>query len=140
MSYHETIIRVRFNEIDSYRIAWHGHYVSWMEEGRNDLAGRFGLDAEQIAGAGYLAPVVALDLKFKRTIRFGEELRIRTALRPTKTATLDFTSSIIGGDGSLSASGRTLHVLTTLTGELVYQMPQLLVDRLRLLQTYLGAA
>ena len=45
MRYHETKITVRFNEIDAYRVAWHGHYVAWMEIGRNALAGRFDLDA-----------------------------------------------------------------------------------------------
>ena len=30
MRYHETGITVRFNEIDAYRVAWHGHYVAWI--------------------------------------------------------------------------------------------------------------
>ena len=30
VNYHETRIKVRFNEVDAYRIAWHGHYVAWM--------------------------------------------------------------------------------------------------------------
>jgi len=60
MGYHETGITVRFNEIDAYRVAWHGHYVAWIEIGRTSLAGQFGLDPDQLSAAGFLGPVVDL--------------------------------------------------------------------------------
>ena len=132
------MIKVRFNEVDSYQVAWHGHYVAWMEAGRNDLAGRFGIDAAQIASAGYLAPVVALELKFIRPARFGEELRVRTTLRRTETATLDFVCRIIGEDGRLSAAGKTVHALTDRDGVLQYALPPVIAGRLQELQSFLG--
>lgn len=137
-NYHETRIRVRFNEVDAYRIAWHGHYVAWMEEARNELAGRFGLDAAQIAAAGFQAPVVALELKFLRPARFGEELRVRTTLLPRQTATLVFLSDIIGGDGRLSACGRTVHALTDDEGALQYALPDPIAQRVAELLGFLG--
>src|SRR5271157_3166853 len=103
MNFHETAITVRFNEIDAYQVAWHGHYVAWMEVGRNDLAGRFGLNADDIAAEGFLAPVVVLELKFLRPTRFDDELRIRTSLKRMETATLEFVCAIIGPDGKKCA-------------------------------------
>ena len=50
--------------------------------GRNDLAGRFDLNAVQIAAAGFLAPVVALEVKFKKPLRFAEEARVLTTHSP----------------------------------------------------------
>ena len=138
MNYHETLIRVRFNEVDSYQVAWHGHYVAWMEEARNELAGRFGVDAAQIAAAGFRAPVVALDLKFLRPARFGEELKLRTTLVPKPTATLEFICQIFGEDGGLSASGRTVHALTDADGVLQYTLPQPIAQRLALLLGSMG--
>jgi len=70
MKFHETHLQVRFNEIDAYNVAWHGHYVAWMEVGRNDLAGRFGMDARQLAELGYLGPVVSLEVKYLSPARF----------------------------------------------------------------------
>ena len=136
--YHETRIRVRFNEVDAYRIAWHGHFVAWMEEARNDLAGRFGIDAAQIAAAGYLAPVVALEVKYLRPVRFCEELTVRTTLVPRETATLEFHSQVIGEDGKLAASGKTVHALTDIDGALQYTFPQPIADRLARLREALG--
>lgn len=137
MKYHETLIRVRFNEVDLYHVAWHGHYVSWMEVGRNDLAGRFGLNAEQICEADYLAPVVALELKYKRPARFDEELRILTTLRRTETASLEFHCNIVGPDGSTCASGRTVHVLTDKNGILQYALPPAIAERIKKMHSYL---
>jgi acyl-CoA thioester hydrolase len=138
MNYHETPIRVRFNEIDSYQVAWHGHYVAWMEEARNELAGRFGVDAAQIAAAGFRAPVVALELEFLRPARFGEELRVRTTLARKQTATLEFSCQIIGEDGRLSARGRTVHALTDADGVLQYTLPPPIARRLAPLLDFLG--
>lgn len=139
ITYHETRIRVRFNEVDAYRIAWHGHYVAWMEEARNDLAGRFGLDAAQIAACGYLAPVVALELKYLRPARYGEQLLVRTRLLRRESATLEFHCDILGGDGKLSATGRTVHALTDSEGVLQYRLPEPIATRLSALFDHLGA-
>ena len=138
MNYHETQIRVRFNEVDSYQVAWHGHYVAWMEESRNELAGRFGIDAAQIAAAGFRAPVIALELKYLRPARFGEALRVRTTLARKKTATLEFICQIIGEDGKLAARGRTIHALTDADGVLQYALPQPIAQKLDSLMAFLG--
>ncbi len=130
MTWFETPLTVRFNEVDAYQVAWHGHYVAWMEVGRNDLAGRFELNAQQIGDAGYRAPVVNLELKYKRPARFNEELLIGTTVRRTETATLEFLCRIIGADGSVIATGRTVHVLTDEQGTLLYQLPPLIARRL----------
>lgn len=137
MKYHETRVRVRFNEVDSYQVTWHGHYVAWMEIGRNDLAGRFDLDADQVAAAGFLAPVVALELKYKRPARFNEELRVMTSVRRTETATLEFLCEILGPDGVQRASGRAVLVLTDRNGTLQYSAPPLIRKRIDRMLAYL---
>jgi acyl-CoA thioester hydrolase len=136
--YHETQIRVRFNEVDAYRIAWHGHYVAWMEEARNDLASRFGIDAAQIQAAGYQAPVVSLELRYLRPARFGEALRVRTTLARTGTATLQFRCEIVAEDDKIVARGRTIHALTDGNGVLQYTLPQPIAARLWALYQHLG--
>ncbi len=139
MKYHETKLIVRFNEIDAYRMAWHGHYVAWMEFGRNALAVQFGLDAFQLAETGYLGPVVALELKFLRPARFNDELTIRTNLRRTETATLKFATTILGPDRSKLATGSATHVLTDMAGVLQYQLPPVIAERVNRLLVWLEA-
>jgi acyl-CoA thioester hydrolase len=138
--YHETKITVRFNEIDAYQVAWHGHYVAWLEIGRNDLAGRFGLNAMQLAEAGYLGPVVTMELKFLRPARFDEELRIRTTLQRTAVATLEFRTVIVGDDDKRCATGRTVHVLTDRQGTIQYHLPAPIAERVEDLLAWVEGA
>ncbi|MHB8056597.1 MAG: acyl-CoA thioesterase [Desulfuromonadaceae bacterium] len=137
MKYHETTITVRFNEIDAYRVVWHGHYVAWMEIGRNALAGQFDLDALQLTAAGYMGPVVALELKFLRPARFNDEVTIQTTLSRTATATLEFITTIVGSDGKKLATGTTTHALTDLDGVLQFQLPPLIAERVNRLLAWL---
>ena len=137
MTWHETPLTVRFNEVDAYQVAWHGHFVAWMEVGRNDLAGLFDLNAQQISAAGYRAPVVSLELSYKRPARFNEELTVGTIARRTEIATLEFLTRITGADGVVIATGRTVHVLTDDQGTLLYRLPATIAGRLERMFAYL---
>ena len=130
MKYHETPLQVRFNEVDAYRVAWHGHYVAWMEVGRNALAGMFGIDAFQLTELGYLGPVIKLELKYLRPARYHDLLTIRTRLIPSETATLIFENIIVDSRGMKLASGMTTHALTDRDGILQFQLPSCVAERL----------
>lgn len=138
MNYHESSIKVRFNGVDAYRVAWHGHYVAWMEIGRSALAGRFGLDAFQLTELGYLGPVVNLEIKYLRPARFNDELTIRTRIIPSESATLVFESLILDCDGLKLAAGLTTHALTDLEGVLQFQLPLAVAERLDAMKTWLA--
>ncbi|MEI6209132.1 MAG: acyl-CoA thioesterase [Desulfuromonadales bacterium] len=137
MNYHETHIQVRFNEVDCYNVAWHGHYITWLEVGRNDLAGRFGLDAVQLRELGFVGPVVNLEMKFLRPARFKDEITVRTTLRPSESATLVFVSEIVGPDRRKLASAVTTHALTDENGVLQYKIPRQIAERLNRMTEWL---
>lgn len=140
MTWDETTVTVRFNEVDAYQVAWHGHYVAWMEIGRMALARRFGLDPFQLVELGFLGPVVQLELKYLRPARCNELLTVRTTLEPGEAATLTFLNEIIGPDGSRLATGRTVYALTDLEGTLQFRLPQTVSERVAQLQEWLRAA
>lgn len=139
MRYHETTITVRFNEIDAYRVTWHGHYVAWMEIGRTALAGQFGLDPDQLYASGFLGPVVDLRVKYLHPARFNDPVTIRTRLLPSETATLVFESLIMGPDNRRLASGLTSHALTDLDGVLQFQLPPTVAERVERMRAWLEA-
>ena len=136
MTWHETTVTVRFNEVDAYQVAWHGHYVGWLEIGRMALARRFGLDPFQLTELGFLGPVVQLEVKYLRPARCNDTLTIRTTLEPCETAQLIFISEIIAHDGNRLASGRTVHALTDLDGTLQFRLPEAVAERVAALQSW----
>jgi acyl-CoA thioester hydrolase len=138
MKYDETEIRVRFNEVDSWGIVWHGHYIAWFEVGRMALLGKFQLLPQDFSRMGYLAPVVDLKCVYKEPARLDEEILIRTTIvKPTKAALTFLFQILRKTDRKLLASGEETQVLLTLDGKMLYYLPQALQEKLRLLLDYL---
>ena len=52
-----TTFRVRFSEIDSMQIVWHGEYVRYFEDGREAFGKQYGLDYMSIYREGYMVPI-----------------------------------------------------------------------------------
>ena len=138
MKYDETETRVRFNEVDSWGMVWHGHYLAWFEMGRMALLGKFQLLPPDFRRMGYIAPVVDLKCAYKEPARLNEEILIRTTvLKPAKAA-LTFRFQILRkSDRKLLASGEETQVLLTLDGKTLYHIPQDLQEKLNLLLDYL---
>ncbi len=138
MRYEETELRVRFNEVDSWGIAWHGHYVAWFEAGRMALLRKFQLLPQDFSRMGYLAPVVDLKCAYKEPARLDEEILILTTLlKPTKAA-LTFKFQVLRkGDRKLLASGEETQVLLTLDGKMLYYIPVELREKIDRILNYL---
>ncbi len=138
MRYHETVITVRFNEVDSYSVAWHGHYVAWMEIGRNSLSRQFGLAPDDLLKLAYLGPVVSLELKYLRPARFNDKVRICTRLEGDEVGMLCFRCEMLASDGERLASGVVKHVLTDSAGALQYRLPEEIEDRVARMKDWLA--
>ncbi len=138
MKYHETPLPVRFHEADSYGVAWHGHYISWFEVGRNDLTERFGMGPLQLKEALLLAPVVELTCQFKSPARFGDLLLVQTTMERTEVAKLIFHYCIVHQDrAKVLATGSTTHVLTDPSGTLLYRVPSDVLEKIEAMRRYL---
>ncbi|MDP2972885.1 MAG: thioesterase family protein [Deltaproteobacteria bacterium] len=138
MKYHETMIQVRFYEVDAYGVAWHGHYVGWFEVGRNDLTERFHIGPLQLKEKNLLAPVVKLNCEYKFPATFGESLLIQTTMEKTEVAKLIFHYRVLSqGNGKVLTTGSTTHVLTDLNGNLLYRVPPEVLERIEAMRKYL---
>ncbi|MCX5906341.1 MAG: thioesterase family protein [Deltaproteobacteria bacterium] len=138
MKYDETEIRVRFNEVDSWGMAWHGHFIAWFEVGRMNLLGKFHLLPSDFTQMGYIVPVVDLECVFKEPALLDEELLVRTTVEKPIKAALTFHFQVLRkSDGKLLASGKETQVLITLDGRMLYFIPPELKDKLQPLFDYL---
>jgi len=138
MKYHETSLQVRFYEVDAYGVVWHGHYVGWFEAGRNDLTQRYQIGPLQLKEKNLLAPVVDLDCQFKLPATFGSSLIIQTTMERTEVAKLIFRYRVVDQDNEkVLATGSTTHVLTDLKGNLLYRVPQEVLERIEAMRKYL---
>jgi acyl-CoA thioester hydrolase len=141
MIFDETEIRVRFHEVDSWGVVWHGHYIAWFEVGRSALLNKFQLSPLDFTRLGYIAPVVDLKCSYKEPARLGDEIILRTTvLKPTKAA-LTFQFEVLRkGDRRLLVTGEETQVLQALDGRLLYYIPLDLQERLQSLLDYLAVS
>ena len=106
-----TTFRVRFSEIDSMQIVWHGEYVRYFEDGREAFGKQYGLDYMSIYREGYMVPIVELTCQFKQSLSYGEEAIVETRYIACEAAK------------SIVATGSTIQVFLNLNKELELMNP-----------------
>jgi len=121
----KTTVRVRFNEVDTLRIVWHGHYVNYFEEARRAFGRRYGVDYTTFLRNHVAVPVIHLRLDYFVPALLEDTLEVTARLLKSESARLDFDYEVRReGDGTLFATGRTSQVFTTPTGELLLTWPK----------------
>jgi acyl-CoA thioester hydrolase len=124
---HRQHVRVRFQEVDSLRIVWHGHYLSYFEDARVSFGQKYQLDYLDIRHAGYIAPIVHISCDFIAPASYGDELEITIRLLYRDSPKLDYFYEVRRlPDRELLATGRTIQILTDHKGNLMLTRPSFL--------------
>lgn len=103
---------IRFSEVDSMNIVWHGSYPLYFEDAREEFGKKYGLGYMTIFSNGYYAPLVELSFKYKKPLVYEMRPIIIITYVPTESAKIIFDYKIINErDGSVLATGRSVQVL-----------------------------
>ena len=114
---------------DHAGVLWHGAYVAWLEEARVEALAAAGLDYAELSGQGLELMVVRLELHYRRALRHGERVALRSWLGPEEGVRIPFHTALYGGDGGLAAEACvTLALVDRERGRLKRQMPAELAD------------
>lgn len=117
-------IQVRFSEVDSMHIVWHGHYLRYFEDAREAFGRQYDLEYMDIYDHGYYAPLVDVSVSYKRPIVYGMHPEVTITFVPSDAAKIIFDYAIIDTDsGQLLATGRTIQVFMNLERKLEWQTP-----------------
>lgn len=115
-----TRFRVRFSEVDSMHIVWHGNYACYLEDGREAFGRQYpGLGYKEIHESGYGAPIVDMQTQFRSPLRLGDQAIIETHYINCDAAKIYFEYQIRRTDnGQVVATASTTQVFTNSRGEL----------------------
>lgn len=117
-------ITVRFSEVDSMNIVWHGSYPLYFEDAREAFGLKYGIDYLTIFGNGFYAPLVDIEFHYKRPIVYGMTIRIDITYRPTDAAKIIFDYEIYNvADNQLMATGHSVQVFLDKEYQLVWTNP-----------------
>lgn len=124
---HATGIDIRFQEVDSMQVVWHGHYVTYFEDARVAFGRKYGLSYEDIRNANLAAPIVHLSCDYHHPAAYGERIEVIARLYFRDSAKLEFYYEIYrSSDKMLLSTGRSVQVFTDFDGTLRIVMPDLL--------------
>ncbi len=115
---------VRFSEVDSMRIVWHGNYLRYFEDGRESFGLKYNLGYLDVYKHNVMIPLVKIDCDYKRPLEYGDIAIIETRFVPAEAAKIVFQYTIYRKrDMVISATGSSIQVFLTPQGELLLTNP-----------------
>ncbi|TCN62889.1 acyl-CoA thioesterase [Acetobacteroides hydrogenigenes] len=107
-----TPLRVRFSEVDSMQIVWHGEYVRYFEDGREAFGRQYGgLGYMEMYNSGYVVPLVKINLEFKYPLVCGDTAIVETRYISCEAAKIIFEYTIYReSDMQVVATGESTQV------------------------------
>jgi acyl-CoA thioester hydrolase len=106
-----TEVLVRFNEADPLGIVWHGHYIRYFEDGRENFGNQYGIGYLDFYKNGFVIPVVDVNCSFKKPLRYGDSVIVETSFIPCDAAKIQFSYRLFNRKTmDLVASGNSVQV------------------------------
>lgn len=126
---HVTRFTVRFSEVDSMKVVWHGNYLKYFEDGREAFGIAHGLDYLKIYNSGYFTPIVHSEMNYKAPLRYGDSGIVETKFINTPAAKIIHEYNITHAEtGQLLVDGKTIQVFTDTDGVLQLNNPSFFED------------
>lgn len=113
MNWFETGIRVRYRDTDQMGVVHHSVFACYCEIGRTELCEDIGLPYHELERTGIFLMVAEMRSRFKRPIRYGDRVIIRTRIAKLTRRTLEFHYEIRNESTDRTAFvGSTKHLFT----------------------------
>ena len=119
--------RVKFRDCDPLQIVWHGNYIKYFEDAREDFCRRHGFSYLEVKEKGFSTPVVRSLCEHKLPLKFGDSFLINVIFVPTAAAKLIFKYEITSNE-KLVCTGETVQVFLNERGELVLNNPPFFME------------
>lgn len=101
---------VRYGETDQMGVVYHANYLVWLELGRTALVESLGLSYVEMEEAGTISPIVEVNIKYKRPLRYGEDATIKTWIEKYDGLRVVYGYEILNPRGEICATANTTNV------------------------------
>ncbi len=104
-------LAVRFSETDAMGVVWHGNYLKFMEDAREEFGRQFKMEYLDVYGHGFFIPIVNSNINHKASVYYGQKVGITVKLEFRDAAKIIFHYDIYNLDTKeLAAVGTTTQV------------------------------
>jgi acyl-CoA thioester hydrolase len=112
-----TPVRVRYADTDQMGVVYYANYLVWFEVGRTEWLRAQGSSYADIERDGFVFPVIEARCEYRMSLRYDDEVDIRTRARLVTAVRVEFHYSIVRRrDSVVAAEGFTGHAVTDTAG------------------------
>jgi acyl-CoA thioester hydrolase len=129
--YDEIELRIRYGETDQMGIVYHGNYAQYFEIGRTEWLRKLGVTYKQMEKDGIKLPVVSLTVNFKKSVCYDDVIKVKTTLKKTPTASIEFDYEIVNENGETVTTGNTVLAFIDINRNRPTRCPQHILDQLQ---------
>ena len=115
----ETILRIRYVEVDAMQIVHHSNYVVFFEEGRSEYARQRGKPYSDFEKDGYYLLVTEVGTRYLKPAHYEDRIMVRTWVKEMKSRGMTFNYEIVDADsGETLVTGFSKHICVTKEGKI----------------------
>ena len=130
MKSHFTYVKVRYAETDQMGVVYHGNYAQYLEIARIDWLDALGISYRKMEEEGVMLPVYELNLKFKKSAKFDDELKIVTRLKEKPGVRIAFEYEIFNQHEELLTTAETTLIFMDVEKSKPIKCPQYVLEKL----------
>jgi len=114
-------IEIRFNEVDSMGIVWHGNYATYFEDAREEFGRKYNLGYLRMFAEGFYTPLVSLDFSYKHPLIYGDKAIVEIVYIPVEAAKICYKYKIYSlPKNTLIATGSSIQVFLDKNYQLIW--------------------
>ncbi len=132
MKSQKTFVKVRYAETDQMGVVYHGNYAQYLEIARIDWLSGLGISYRSMEEEGVMLPVYELNLRFKKSAKFDDILRIETKLIGKPGVRIEFEYEIFNQEDELLTEARTTLVFMDAKENRPIRCPRYVLEKLEL--------
>ena len=130
MKSHSTYVKVRYAETDQMGVVYHGNYAQYLEIARIEWLSSLEISYNKMEEEGVMLPVYELKLRFKKSARFDDELRIETTLLEKPGVRIAFSYKIFNQADELLTEAKTILVFMDMEKNKPMRCPDYMLRKL----------
>jgi len=115
--------RVRFEEVDSMGIVWHGRFASFFEDARVSLSEKYKIGYMDLYSNGILSPIKTMHVDYINPLKFRDEITVEGILHYSDASRINSEYIIKNNDGNIAATGYSVQMMLNKNYELYLVQP-----------------
>jgi len=104
-------IQLLYADTDMMGVIYHANYLKWFELGRTQLIEELGYHYLDMEKAGYYAPVYKVEVTYKKAVRYGDKVFVKTWVEENQGLKTVYGYQIVNDLEAVCAEGITTHII-----------------------------